>query len=495
MINSFNTAYGAKLTLADVQPASISNLGGGYQGITLTPVDGHYLFNGPATIQFLQSYPTLTLSGGLTATASTNVAYYSSLAISGGDGVYENPTVASGSLPTGLGVSVDGSNLVVSGTPTGTGSSSFTLRVQSSDGQTVTSPVQSIAVTANVANVVTSPNLNGLVFSDIHSTSITAVAAVIARINNNNPSLPTPFTLSNVTLGTPTALSGDPSGLNTSVTLTGNSPYTGTTTIKYNRLDITTDVFTNGLGTTAQLNTQSSYTNGDALLADLNAKYGLDLQTSDVVNNAISNNAAGQTYPLVMAAGSYAFTGTLTVTFLASIYMQWFQATNNTASTTISGNTATFAKGLSGYAAVMGNPTYAKHGKYYFEVNVTSYGGGGTANGPGPFGNGSPEDATQIMHWYPITSAGIYGIAVDATTPSATKIWVRAKSSSWVSGDPVAGTSPSYTVNYTQSGGTGMVPGFIVNGNSTGPTVATLITDPSQLNFGIPSGYNAFTNS
>lgn len=87
---------------------------------------------------------TLTLTGTLPS-GQNGVAYSASLVIAGGNGAYSNPQVASGSLPPGLAISIVGSSLVVSGTPSTSGTYAFTLSVDSGDGQTATSSAQSIS--------------------------------------------------------------------------------------------------------------------------------------------------------------------------------------------------------------------------------------------------------------------------------------------------------------------------------------------------------------
>lgn len=74
---------------------------------------------------------------GSYANVTINVPYVSNLSIVGGDGTYSNPRVTSGSLPTGLSLSVTGNNLTLSGTVTGTPEMvSFTVAVDSGDGET-----------------------------------------------------------------------------------------------------------------------------------------------------------------------------------------------------------------------------------------------------------------------------------------------------------------------------------------------------------------------
>ena len=95
------------------------------------------------------AYPTLALSGSYAGGAVAS-AYSSDLTISGGDGSYSNARVTSGSLPAGLSLSIVGSALRLSGTPTAEGSSTFTVAVDSGDGQTVSSS-QTVAITITEA--------------------------------------------------------------------------------------------------------------------------------------------------------------------------------------------------------------------------------------------------------------------------------------------------------------------------------------------------------
>lgn len=90
----------------------------------------------PSTVDLADScnvtYTTLTLTGTYESVAFG--AYTSDLTISGGSGTYSNPHVTSGSLPSGLSLSIVGSNLRLSGTATTFGSFTATVAVDSSDG-------------------------------------------------------------------------------------------------------------------------------------------------------------------------------------------------------------------------------------------------------------------------------------------------------------------------------------------------------------------------
>lgn len=89
----------------------------------------------------------LTLSGTYD-NATIGTAYSSDLTISGGDGIYSNPRVTVGTLPTWATLSIVSNKLRLSGTPTGSATTvSITVAVDSGDGQTATS-AQSVAVSA-----------------------------------------------------------------------------------------------------------------------------------------------------------------------------------------------------------------------------------------------------------------------------------------------------------------------------------------------------------
>lgn len=87
----------------------------------------------------------LTLTG-VFPSGEPSTAYSHSITISGGDGVYSNPQVVSGSLPPGLSLSISGNLLTLSGTTGATGATyTFDVSVDSGDGQTAVSS-QSVEV-------------------------------------------------------------------------------------------------------------------------------------------------------------------------------------------------------------------------------------------------------------------------------------------------------------------------------------------------------------
>ena len=77
----------------------------------------------------------LGIANGSLNAGSAGIPYEETLAATGGNGVY-SWAVSEGALPAGL--SLEGATGVISGTPVGAGTSGFTIRVTSGDGQTAT---------------------------------------------------------------------------------------------------------------------------------------------------------------------------------------------------------------------------------------------------------------------------------------------------------------------------------------------------------------------
>lgn len=140
---------------------------------------------------------------------------------------------------------------------------------------------------------------------------------VFGLINNANPGLVNgALDTTNVTLGNPSALNGDASGKNTKVTVTAiaGQGYTGTADVKYNRLNLQTDVADLILGGAFSL-VDADYATVADLLTAINAALGLTLQAADLSNAA---TAISGTYPktatVTVATTHLALFGSLTVT-------------------------------------------------------------------------------------------------------------------------------------------------------------------------------------
>jgi hypothetical protein len=109
---------------------------------------------------------------------------------------------------------------------------------------------------------------------------------------------------------------------------------------------------------------------------------------------------------------------------------------------TISNGNLKNAGAFGGSACIAFGTIGVTSGKFYFEVESVSNGGHGQA------GLGINTNNNTLVKWSGdggdtgYTTYGTYGVAFDV---DAGKLWYRNSSGSWVSGDPVAGTSPTST--------------------------------------------------
>jgi hypothetical protein len=313
-VTSFNTRYGAKLSTSDVTTSALATLPGGYQGVTMTPVDGHLLFNAGTVLKYPGSYATLTLTGTFATPSNVGSAYSSTIAIAGGNGIYENVRLATGAVPAGLSLSIVNSTVSLAGNSTTMGTFAFTVRVDSDDGQTANSVTQTIVIDGELDLLITNPTLTGLVSAD--AVGKASGPAFFSRLNADNPTLPVALSASNVAITAITALSGDASLRNTSLVVTGSSGgYVHAKTIKYNRLDFATVI-------TGHVPAQSWTTQASSsdLLAAINTATGYALVAADIVVEALPTNPSdGSTvnYSIQANATSLAFTGTGTIGLLS----------------------------------------------------------------------------------------------------------------------------------------------------------------------------------
>lgn len=137
------------------------------------------------------AWTTLTLTGTY-PDASGGDAYSEDLTIAGGNGSYSltgGDGVVSGSLPPGLSLSISGSNLTLSGTfPSTGGPWSFTVGVDSGDGQTATS-VQSMKVAQTPKLLVVSNNSISNIYKYDIANDSWATAGVLPRTDYDSLNL------------------------------------------------------------------------------------------------------------------------------------------------------------------------------------------------------------------------------------------------------------------------------------------------------------------
>ena len=159
---------------------------------------------------------------------------------------------------------------------------------------------------------------------------------LVDLINQANPSLPVPLTTTNVLYGTPAAIT--PSGgniQNTSIKVTAaaGTKYIGNTTLQYRRIDFGT-LFRSlpiviykysPAGTGA-----SPYKISD-LLPAINAKYGLSLQATDIVDGSLPAGNTNAVPSIGLAAGTRNSSITVNAAttspgFVGSFTLYWVQA-------------------------------------------------------------------------------------------------------------------------------------------------------------------------
>ena len=140
----------------------------------------------------------------------TNTVYTNTLTVSGGTGPYAW-SVSSGSLPAGISLSPSG---VLSGTPTATGTFSFTVKVTDADGQSATQAT-SISISAGVSTTFSAPP--AAVKGAPYSVTLTATGGTTPYTwSVNAGTLPPGLTLSSagVLAGTPTTAGSYPFSVN-----------------------------------------------------------------------------------------------------------------------------------------------------------------------------------------------------------------------------------------------------------------------------------------
>ncbi|HEY4994425.1 MAG TPA: putative Ig domain-containing protein, partial [Nakamurella sp.] len=140
----------------------------------------------------------------------TNTVYTNTLTVSGGTGPYAW-SVSSGSLPAGISLSPSG---VLSGTPTATGTFSFTVKVTDANAQIATQAT-SITISAGVSTTFAAPP--AAVKGAPYSVTLTATGGTLPYTwSVNAGTLPPGLTLSSagVLAGTPTAAGSYPFSVN-----------------------------------------------------------------------------------------------------------------------------------------------------------------------------------------------------------------------------------------------------------------------------------------
>lgn len=136
-------------------------------------------------------------------------------------------------------------------------------------------------------------------------------------IQKDNPQYTVPFSANNVTVGTPTALTGQTK--NTSIVVTGRKwfGYRGAKTVTYNRIDLAELTKNVAVRVSVPADTARTYY---ALLPYLNAQLGIYLEEQDFDDGAPVISGAHATGTITVKAGNPCYIGTLTFDILGYTY-------------------------------------------------------------------------------------------------------------------------------------------------------------------------------
>ena len=162
-----------------------------------------------------------------------SIAYSQTLGASGGSGTYSSWSITSGTLPVGL--SLNSATGVISGTPTTTGTSSFTVQVADSLGGTGSEDL-SITINAAPGITTTTTTVTSSENPSTYGNSVTFTATVSAT--SGTPTGTVYFTDGTTTLGSAIISSGQPTCTTSTLSVgthsitavyTGNASFAGST--------------------------------------------------------------------------------------------------------------------------------------------------------------------------------------------------------------------------------------------------------------------------
>lgn len=142
-----------------------------------------------------------------------------------------------------------------------------------------------------------------------------ASAAIILDLINGSQTPPATLTAADITLGVPSANATDPETTgDTAVVVTGvlAEGYKGSVTVTYNRVPITAVV-----GANSDEFEVGSATNVSDLLAQINARFGINLTAAEITDAALPDVTGGAaSFDLVIAASCLVYSGTLSLTLV-----------------------------------------------------------------------------------------------------------------------------------------------------------------------------------
>lgn len=217
----------------------------------------------------------------------------------------------------------------------------------------------------------------------------TSLQMVVDLLNASNPSLPVPITFSNVKFGTPTAITpgtGQIQDTQIKVVALASGQYVGNQMLTYRRLNssvlfrsvpLRVDLYSSVAAVGVSPYSMSQ------LLPYINAKYGLNLQASDITDVAFAGCSTNAQPTIGLAAGTLNSTALLTFTsanpaWEGSITVFWVQAPQDLSTLLASGSLET-ALVYPGNRSVVDSSVYVPNLDTYY-VDFTDYLGTGGSN-------------------------------------------------------------------------------------------------------------------
>jgi hypothetical protein len=404
----------------------------GTSSFTITATDSNIsgLTGGQAYTLTVNHASSLTVSPATLSSATANSAYSATLSATGGSGTYTF-AVTSGSLPSWL--SLNASSGVLSGTPSTTGTFSFTITASDSNISGLTGS-QGYTLTVNAAS--------SLTVSPATLSSATANSAYSVTVSATGGSGTYTFAVTSGSLPSWLSLNASSGALSGTPTTTGTSSFTLTAT------DSNISGLTGSQAYTLTVNAASSLTVSPATLS------------SATVNSAYSVT--------VSATGG---SGTYTFAVTSGSLPSWLSL--NASSGTLSGTpTATGTSSFTLTATDSNISDLAGSQAYTLTVNAAS----SLTVSPATLSNATANSAYSAT----VSATGGSGSYTFAVTSGSLPSWLSLNASSGVlSGTPTTMGTSSFTITATDSNNSGLTgsQSYTLNVNAA----SSLTVSPASL--------------
>ena len=359
---------------------------------------GTFTFTVSAADQYSSASKIFTLTVNLVITtdavlpsAAVNSSYTQTLRAAGASSL--TWTVTTGTLPAGLTLNADGT---ITGTPTTTGTSDFTVQASAGDNITAAKALRITVEAAQAINITTTSLPDGRVGASYTATLAASVSGITWSVSSG--SLPAGLTL-NASTGT---ISGTPTtaGTSTFTVRAANSSGSGTKQFSITvaqadstTITITTSTLPSGtVGTAYSAQLASSVSNTSWSVSSGNLPGGLTLNSSGVISGtpttsgafnftvrAVSGNAsATKTLSITVNAASLSITTTsMPSGTVGNAYRYTLQANSSVTSWSVSSGTLPSGLSLDSTTGIISG-TLSRSGSYTFTIQARNANGSAT---------------------------------------------------------------------------------------------------------------------